>query len=83
MKTKGIGETLKAVLDGAGPGGKKQKNALKKILRKLKKRDIALTRKLEEAKDDKAGKGLRAKLKINRAHRKKGLKALANLKHRK
>jgi hypothetical protein len=76
MKTKGIGKKLRSVIDG----GDKKKGALKKVLKKLKKRDLALNGKLKGTKDDKTKKELHAKIKINRAHRKKGLKALSGLK---
>ena len=50
-----------------------------KVLVKLKMKDDKLTRKLEAAASDEERNALRAKLKVTRAHRDKGLKALREL----
>jgi len=56
-----------------------KKAALKKILAKMKKKSRKLKAKLAEAKTDKERAEIEGKLKVNQAHRKKGLKALREL----
>ncbi len=55
MKTKDIVKSLRSVLDR---DGKKKKGALKKILKKLKRKEIALKKKLGAAQSRKAKKAL-------------------------
>jgi len=57
----------------------KKKTALKKIIDKMKKKDRKLKAKLIAAKSDKEKASITAKLKVNRAHRKKGVKAYRKL----
>lgn len=60
-------------------GEAKKKAALKKIIDKMKKKDRKLKAKLAAAKNDKERAVITSKLKVNRAHRKKGVKALRKL----
>lgn len=57
----------------------KKKAALKKIIDKMKKKGRKLKANLSAAKTDKERKAIAAKLKVNRAHRKKGVKAYRKL----
>lgn len=57
----------------------KKKTALMKIIDKMKKKDRKLKAKLADAKTDKEKADILAKLKVNRAHRKKGVKAYRKL----
>ncbi|MDP6428705.1 MAG: hypothetical protein QGH73_09695 [Rhodospirillales bacterium] len=79
MKTSNIIKSLRDVLDHESGKKKKQKAALKKILAKLRKKEAKLKKKIEGADSDKARKALTAKLKVSRAHRKKGVAALRKL----
>jgi len=76
MKTKDIVDSLGSALDLDSKKKKKKADALKKILKKLKKKGIRLKERHKAAKSAKEKKALVAKLKVNRAHRKKGVKAL-------
>jgi hypothetical protein len=76
MKTKDIAKSLRRAVDR--DGGKK-KGAIKKVLKKLKQKDIKLKKQLDAAKKGKEKKAILAKLKVNRAHRKKGVKILRDL----
>ena len=51
----------------------------RKILKKLKKKEIKLKEKYKATKSAKEKKALVAKLKVNRTHRKKGVKVLRKL----
>ena len=77
MKTSTVVNSLRDILDLGSK--KKKKAALKKILKKLKKKQIGLKKKLAATQGDKGKKALTAKLKVNHTHRKKGLKALRML----
>ena len=57
----------------------KKKAALKKIINKMKKKQRKLKDKLAAAKTEKERAAIMAKLKVNRAHRKKGVKAFREL----
>lgn len=57
----------------------KKKAALKKILSKMKKKSRKLKAKLATAQDEKERAEIVDKLKVNRAHRKKGVKAYRKL----
>lgn len=57
----------------------KKKSALKKIIDKMKKKDRKLKANLSAAKTDKEREAIKAKLKVNRAHRKNGVKAYRKL----
>ena len=78
MKTKDILRSLGAALDLDGKK-KRKVEALRKILKKLKKKEINLKEKYKAAKSAKEKKALAAKLKVNRTHRKKGVKVLRKL----
>lgn len=77
MKSNAIVKSLRRILDLDDKG--KKKDALRKVLDKLKKNQIKLKKKLEDAKGGKERKRLAASLKVNRVHRRKGLKALRKL----
>ena len=77
MKSKGIVKSLKNIINISSK--KKKRDALKKILKKLKKREITLKKKAGDAKSGKEKNALVAKLKVIRAQRKKGIKALRKL----
>lgn len=77
MKSNAIVKSLRRILDLDDKG--KKKDALGKVLGKLKKNEIKLVKKLEDARSGKERKGLAASLKVNRVHRRKGLKALRKL----
>lgn len=77
MKTKGIIKSLKNIINLSGK--KKKKDSLKKILKKLRKREVMLKKKIEGASGGKEKNALEAKLKVIRAQRKKGIKALRKL----
>lgn len=79
MKTKDIIKSLGSTFNIGGKKKKKKIDALKKVLRKLKKKEIRLREKQKAAKSGKEKKALVAKLKVNRAHRKKGVKVLREL----
>lgn len=57
----------------------KRKNALIDILAKMKKKERKLRDKLASAKSDKDREEIANKLKVNRAHRRKGIKAYREL----
>ena len=76
MKSSKIVKYLQAALD---KDNAKKKGALKKIIDKMKKKDRKLKAKLAAAKDEKERAAIVAKLKVNRAHRKKGVMALRKL----
>ena len=69
-----IGEALK------GSGKKSEKDALKKILKKLKKRELKLKGEIDKARSDKERRVLQAKPRVVKEHRKKALSALKSLK---
>lgn len=75
MKTKNIVKALRDILDL--DNRKKKKNALVKILKRLKKNETALKKKIGDAKGGKQKKSLLAQLKVIRAQRKKGETSLA------
>lgn len=75
MKTKNIVKALRDILDL--DNRKKKKNALVKILKRLKKNETALKKKIGDAKGGKQKKSLLAQLKVIRAQRKKGEASLA------
>jgi len=77
MKTKATIKSLQNALKKKK--GAKKKSALESVLRNLKNKQSRLKEKIADAKSDKEKKTLNAKLKVNRAHRKKGEKALAKL----
>jgi hypothetical protein len=80
MKTKDIVKSLGGALDLDSKKKKKKKvDALRKILKKLKKKEIRLKEKHKAAKSGKERKALEDKLKVNRTHRKKGVKVLREL----
>ncbi|MDP6788279.1 MAG: hypothetical protein QF830_04660 [Rhodospirillales bacterium] len=79
MKTKDIVKSLGAALDLDNKKKKKKADALRKILKKLKKKEINLKERRKAAKSGKEKSALAAKLKVNRAHRKKGVKVLRKL----
>jgi len=56
-----------------------KKAALRKIINKMKKKDRKLKDALAAARSDKEKAAIKAKLKVNRAHRKKGAKAFRKL----
>ena len=76
MKTSKIIEYLHEILNRDDAD---QKAALKKILAKLKKKSRKLKAKLAEAKTDKERAEIEGKLKVNKAHREKGVEALRQL----
>ncbi len=77
MKTKAMIKSLQSALEKKK--GAKKKGALESVLKNLKKKQSKLKEKIADSKSDKEKKVLSAKLKVNRAHRKKGEKALAKL----
>ena len=79
MKTKDIVKSLGNALGLDSKKKKKKLDALRKILKKLKKKEIRLKEKHKVAKSGKERKALAAKLKVNRIHRKKGVKVLRQL----
>ncbi len=58
---------------------KRKKAGLRHILAKMKKKEVALKKALASASSDKEKKKLNTSLKVNHAHRKKGVKALRKL----
>ena len=77
MKVKKLVQGLSDALDL--DKNKKKKTALRQILAKMKKKEIALKKELSSA-SGKKKKDIEAHLKVNHAHRKKGVKALRKLK---
>lgn len=77
MKNRDIIKSLQRAFDLDNT--KEKKAALKKALKKLKKKQIKFKRKLEDAKSSLEKSKIEAKLKINQLHRKKGMKALREL----
>lgn len=76
MKSSKIIKYLKAALN---QDDAQKKAALKKVLDKIKKKGRKLKAKLAAAKSDKEKAEIQAKIKVNRAHRKKGIDALRKL----
>ena len=83
MKTKDIVKSLGSALDLDNKKKKKKADALRKILKKLKRKETNLKERLKGAKSGKEKSALVAKLKVNRAHRKKGVKVLRKLSSKK
>ena len=79
MKTKDIFVSLGKALGLDSKKKKKKVDALRNILKKLKKKEIKLKEKQKAAKGGKEKNALVDKLKVNRAHRKKGVKVLREL----
>lgn len=59
--------------------GAKKKDAFKKIIEKIKKKEQELKMRLAAAKSEEDKAAIMVKLKVNRAHRKKGAQALRSL----
>ncbi|OEJ65904.1 hypothetical protein [Magnetovibrio blakemorei] len=76
MKNSKIAKYLHKAL---GQDDAKRKDALIDILAKMKKKDRKLKDKLAEAKNDKERDEITNKIKVNRAHRRKGIKAYREL----
>lgn len=72
MKNSKIAEYLHKALS---QDDTKRKDALRDILAKMKKKDRKLKDKLDSAKNDKERDEIANKIKVNRAHRRKGIKA--------
>jgi len=70
---------VKYLQDALGQDNSKKKGAIKKIIDKMKKKDHRLKEKLASAKSDKDKSAIKAKIEVNRAHRKKGVKAYRKL----
>jgi hypothetical protein len=77
MKTKDLVQSLARVLDRGSKS--KKRAALKKVIKALKMKRNRIQKKLESVGSERERKGLEAKLKVIRAQRKKGLKALRKL----
>ncbi|MBT4890604.1 MAG: hypothetical protein HON65_13735 [Rhodospirillales bacterium] len=77
MKTSSILETLASALDLNNT--KKKKEALKTALKKLKKKENSYRVRLDELDNDDDRAELKNKLKVVKAQRKKGVKALREL----
>lgn len=76
MKNSKIAKYLHKAL---GKDDAKRKDALIDILAKMKKKERKLKDKLDSAKSDKEREEIANKLKVNRAHRRKGIKAYRQL----
>ncbi|CCQ72620.1 hypothetical protein [Magnetospira sp. QH-2] len=59
---------------------RKKKVALKKVLKKLKHKEVTLQEKLRQTKSDKDSADLKRQIKVSKAQRKKGIKTLRKLK---
>lgn len=79
MKIKRLIEQLSELLSEKGAARRKRRNALKKVLKRLKTRKTELVAKIDRAGGDEKKK-LQKKLRLIQAQRKKGLKALKDIK---
>ncbi|GAB6052369.1 hypothetical protein JCM17960_11890 [Magnetospira thiophila] len=78
MKVAKLVSKLNDVLDRDGK--KKKKEALKKVLKKMKDKEVALQKKLEHCDSDKDRSDIERQIKVSKAQRQKGIKALRALK---
>jgi len=78
MKNNGIMKSLTGILDRDSKKRKK-KDAINQVLKKLRKKKNKLKKKLVAASGKKEKSAIAAKLKVNRAQRKKGVQALRDL----
>ncbi|MES9937311.1 MAG: hypothetical protein ABW120_06960 [Sedimenticola sp.] len=80
MKTPKLIKRVNEYLDAGKNKQREQKDSIKDILKKLKKKERALKEKLGKEKNEKHRKKIQKDLDIIFAQRKKGLKALKKLK---
>jgi len=78
MKSNGIMKSLQGILD-LDSKKRKKKDAINTVLKKLRKKKNKLKKKLESASGKREKSTIAAKLKVNRAQRKKGVQALRAL----
>ena len=80
MKTPKLLKKVNEYLDSDKKRQAEQKDSIKKVLKKLKKKQNHLKEKLKNEKDEKVAKSLKKELNIIFVQRKKGLKVLKSMK---
>ena len=76
MKTRKLLDKLVAYLDGDARKHKQERNDLKAVLKKLKRREKKLLNRLEDEKNSDHRKALKSEIDIVHAQRKKGVRLL-------